>query len=210
MLTYNLVAKFDKGYIADPYWPELEKLINIQKESGMNRARTSANRRKSLEEHLNGIGMTLADYEELERRAKRPFYTNGTGEIIVPDNQVISFFVATCDTARSANKPCEADQVRSRLTVSPWHTGKQQADGVWSRFVVVSAGTGAKLSNQRGLRESKYISAFEARGTVTFDEDFVDPKTLERAIMWGGRFVGVGASRKMGWGRFELLQFAET
>ena len=32
-------------YIAHPYWPEREKLINIQKESGLSRARTAQTRR---------------------------------------------------------------------------------------------------------------------------------------------------------------------
>ena len=44
MLTYKIAARFDKGYIADPYWPERERVINIDKQSGMSRARSSANR----------------------------------------------------------------------------------------------------------------------------------------------------------------------
>lgn len=28
------------------------------------------------------------------------------------------------------------------------------------------------------------------------------------AKAWGGQFVGIGASRKMGWGRFDLRDFA--
>src|SRR5258708_5448104 len=68
------------GYIGHPYWPEMEKLINITKSSGMNRARTSANARKALEEYLEANGMALTDYEELKARAERPFYT-----IEVPD-----------------------------------------------------------------------------------------------------------------------------
>ena len=101
------------------------------------------------------------------------------------------------------------DQVRSRFICSPWSTGKTAADGVWERFATVSAGTGAKLSNQRGLRKSQYIANFTAEGTIEFDKEFVEPKTLKNAIEWGGKFVGIGASRKMGWGRFELVNFEE-
>lgn len=208
MLTYDFTLHFAKGYIGDPYWPELEKLINIQKQSGMNRARSSANRRKALEEYLGTIGMTLIEYEALERAAKQPFYRDAAGQIIIPELHVISFLVATCDQARSATRPCEPNQVRSRFVVTPWSTGKHAADGIWSRFAVVSAGTGAKLSNQRGLRESQYIADFEAQGSITFDPEFVDPATLQRAFEWGGMFVGIGASRKMGWGRFVIQKFA--
>jgi hypothetical protein len=208
MLTFNLSLHFAKGYIGDPYWPELEKLINIQKQSGMNRARSTANRRKALEEYLGSIGMSLADYEALERKAKEPFYKDGD-EIIIPELHVTSFLVATCDEARSATRPCEPNQVRSRFIVTPWRTGKTKADGIWSRFAVVAGGGGQKLSNQRGLRESAYIADFAATGRISFDPDFVDAATLRRAIEWGGAFVGIGASRKMGWGRFELKEFAQ-
>jgi hypothetical protein len=209
MLTYELSLHFAKGYIADPYWPQLEKLINIQKQSGMNRARSTANRRKALEEHLQSIGMSLAEYEALERAAKEPFYRDD-GEIIIPELHVTSFLVATCDEARSATRPCEPNQVRSRFIVTPWRTGKAKPDGVWSRFAVVSGGPGQKLSNQRGLRESQYIKDFTATGRISFDPDFVDAATLQRAIEWGGMFVGIGASRKMGWGRFELKAFQQA
>ena len=47
------------GYIAEPYWPEMYEYINITKESGMNRARSAANRRKALEEHLRANGSLL-------------------------------------------------------------------------------------------------------------------------------------------------------
>lgn len=208
MLIYECTTKFTKGYIADPYWPELEKYINIQKQSGMNRARSLANRRKCLEEYLGSIGMSLSEYEALERKSKQPFYLERS-EIIIPELHVISFLVATCDEARSATRPCEPNQVRSRFVVTPWRTGKSQADGIWSRFAVVAAGGGQKLSNQRGLRESQYIKDFSATGSITFDPDFVDPMTLQRALEWGGMFVGIGASRKMGWGRFALTAFDE-
>jgi hypothetical protein len=89
----------------------------------MNRARTTANRRKALEEHLGAIGMSFADYEALERKAKEPFYKDGD-EIIIPELHVTSFLVVMCDEARSAIRSCEPNQVRSRFIVTPWSTGK--------------------------------------------------------------------------------------
>lgn len=213
MQTFTLTIAFtdeDKGYIANPYWPEINTLINVQKESGMNRAKSDANRRKALEEWLRANKKTLSWYEKLQKDAARPFYTSADGEIVIPKNQLIAFLVATCDTARAAQRPCSPDQVHARFRVSDFATGKVEADGVWERFATVTAGTGAKLSNQRGFRSSPYIRDFSATGTISFDEQYVNSDTLKNAISWGGQFVGLGASRKMGWGRFDVTRFAQN
>lgn len=205
MLTYDYALKFKTPYIGNPYWVEMYQLIEITKTSGMNRSRASQNKRKALEEHLKATGMTLAQYEDLEHRAKRPFHTDDDGEIIIPADRVLSFLVATCAEARAAQRPCQPEQVRARFVVSDLATGRTTADGIWSRFATVTAGTGAKLSNQRGLREDAYIADFTATGTIGFDPQFVRPEVVENALRWAGDNVGIGASRKMGKGRFDLV-----
>src|SRR5438132_8335940 len=146
------------SYIAHPYWPEMERLVNIQKESGMARARSSANRRKALEEFLRSESMTLQDYDDLEKLATRPFYLDDAGVIQIPKKQVDGLLVAMCDTARSAMRPCPADMVRTVLRASAWSTQtKPEEARTWTRYAVVTSGTGAKLSNQRGLRANQYI-----------------------------------------------------
>jgi hypothetical protein len=210
MLTYRLAVHFPRGYIAHPYWPEMYQLIQIEKQSGMNRARSLENRRKCLDEWLRQNGMSFADYEELSRRAARPFYRlncSETSEIVIPQAQVEAMLVATCDTVRAASRPCPKDQVRSRILCSEWRTGKTEQDGVYERFAVVTAGTGKKLSNQRGFRSNPYIADFSAGGTLEIDDSYVKPSVLENALRWAGQNVGIGASRKMGWGRFNLLAF---
>lgn len=208
-LTYDLTVKFrpDRGYIAHPYWPEQLQRINILKESGANRARSAANRRKALEEYLQSNNMTLLQFEELERLAERPFYTNEDGMIVIPINHVEGFLVATCDTMRAAQRPCPPDQVRSRMTATCWETEKDKADGTWIRFVTATGGAGNKLSNQRMERKNEYISDFTATGTISFDDSYVKPSVLQNAIQWGGANVGIGASRKMGYGRFDLVSW---
>lgn len=210
MITASLAVHFPGQFVGHPYWPERDRLIEITKQSGMNRARASQNRRKALEEYLRQHGLTLADYEELERQAARAFHRDGDGRIIIPADYVLSFLVATCDEARAAMKPCRPEQVRSRFRASAWVTDRLEPDGVWQRFATVTSGTGAKLSNQRGLRENAYIEDFTATGTLQFSEEFVDPKALRNALVWGGREIGIGASRKMGKGRFELTGFETT
>lgn len=74
MLTLSMQCSFARGYIAEPYWPQRAKLIDIQKESGMNRARSAANRRKSLEEYLNvsgglvGMQSAASSLRKIDRR----------------------------------------------------------------------------------------------------------------------------------------------
>jgi hypothetical protein len=208
MLTYEVKVYFARGYIGDPFWPVLDRIITIEKKSGMNRAKSDANRRKALEEYLQRENITYENYLEMKRQSTEPFYRNGSGAIIIPENHVASFLVATCDQIRAASRPCAPEQVRSRFVCSPWITGKQEPDGVWERFATVTSGTGQTLSNQRGLRRSAFISDFSTQGTIEFDTEFIEPKTLRQALEWGGKFVGIGASRKMGWGRFELRDFS--
>lgn len=217
MISYQLEVEIH-SYIADPYWPERERVINIQKESGMNRARSSANARKALEEYLRANEMTLADYDALVALAERPFYTlDGGGPedtIVIPRKQVTAMLVAACDTARAAFRPCPPEQVRVALRTSEWRTNCTVSEAQpWERFVVVSSGTGAKLSNQRGLRRSLFIGAdppddcqptkpVVATGTISINETMVRPETLAKLLEYAGESVGIGASRKMGWGRF--------
>lgn len=190
-------------YIAAPYWPELERLISIRKESGVSRARSQETRRKALDSYLAAAGMSREEYRELERLAARPFYVED-GHIVVPELHVMSMIVAACDRIGARARPCEPDIARTVIAASPWRTGKTRADGVWERFAVVSSGTGAKLSNQRALRSDAYIKDADGSGTIAVDTTVVRPEVLWKALAWAGTYVGIGSARKMGWGRFTL------
>ena len=48
MITVDIALTFTTPYVAHPYWPEMYELIEITKKSGMNRAKSDANRRKAL------------------------------------------------------------------------------------------------------------------------------------------------------------------
>jgi hypothetical protein len=206
-LTITAVFEGEKGYIGNPYWPAVDQVINIQKESGINRARSEANRRKALEGYLNGRGMKLDDYNALLVTSKRPWHRADDpdeGEIVIPAERILSFLVHATDEARAAQRPCDKNQIRARVfSVSDWRTGKFKADGIWTRFITPTSGPGAKLSNQRRYHEDQFITGFTATGELSVDEQFVKPETLAALIRWGGEFIGIGAARKMGYGRFE-------
>lgn len=208
MITVDIALTFTTPYVAHPYWPEMYELIESTKKSGMNRAKSDANRRKALEEYLRANGLTLADLQRLEERSRPPFHTAADGRIVIPAESVMAFLVAANDTARAANKACPPEQVWSRIAASPLVTDRTEPDGVWRRFATVNLGTGARASNQRGLRENAYIENFTAAGRLSFDEQMVDPAALRNVIAWGGQFVGLGASHKMGKGRFEIAAWS--
>ena len=203
---------FAKGYIADPYWPEMEKRINIEKESGMRRTRSGDKAQKALRDYLNAKGLTIDDYEKICERAERPFYTVGdTGaepgplgvsEIVIPAHHLYGTFAQAADMASSSIRIARPEQLRSVLSVQDVFTGKTKGDGVFSRFVVVKAGAGQKLSNQRSLRENDFLGPFSAQLTVEFDEEALRPERVRDFVSFAGREIGVGASRKLGWGRF--------
>lgn len=206
------------SFCAHPYRSERERVINITKESGMSRARSTANRRKALEEYLRSNGMTVAEYDALVARADEPWTLAEDGTIVVPRLNVVSMCVAMCDSIRAAGRPCSPDAVRTVLRPSEWTTHTKPGEAhVWERFAVVTSGTGAKLSNQRGLRRNEYIGALppegeptapvESSGTFDINPDMVRPEVLATALSWAGEWVGIGASRKMGWGRFTVLEF---
>lgn len=196
----NVVLTFETpGYIAHPYWPEMYKLIEIQKRSGVNRARTEANRRRALEAYLTNEGMPLAEYEALQRLAGRPFHTDADGTIIIPAEKILACLVNAADVAPAKLR---IPSLRTAITASAFRTTKTKPDGAWERFAVVTLGAGNKASNQRGFRSNEYIADFTAAGTLTVEPEMVDPKAVWQLLTFAGRVVGIGACRSMGWGRF--------
>ena len=215
--NFNLKLAFDKGYIADPYWPELEELINIQKGSGMNRARSEEKREAALQTYLKRIGMSPEDYADLEALAYRPWYRkhlsdDPADEILITSHQFYGCLIEAAKSCPASIRPCDPDNLRHCLTIGDMPTGKFAADGIFKRLVQPKSGTGQPLSNQRALRQNPFISDFEAQGSLRFFEDDMREggRYVEDFLAYAGQRVGVGASRKMGWGRFEVRSFEEV
>lgn len=199
------------SYIAHPYWPEIEKSINIRKESGVSRARTQERREAALSQYLSAHSITPEQFQALEDKAKDQFYRRkdleeqprNPEEIMIPAHQLFGMLVAGTQSLTKALRPCTAENIRSVLFISEFSTGRTEPDGVWSRFVVVKAGPGNKLSNQRALRENEYLKHFDATGTIEYT-DAVERAKLTNLLKHCGENIGIGASRKMGWGRFTV------
>mgnify|MGYP001615730061 CR=1 FL=1 len=215
-MLINVTLHFSKGYIGHPYWTEREKVINITKECGMNRARSVDKRQKSLRAWLDAHDMTMEDFQRLEARAARPFYTradvghHGAGvdpdEIVVPAHHLNGMAAQACDLAPASVRLASPEQIRTVMTIHDFATGKTKPDGIWERFAVVKSGTGQALSNQRGLRTDAYIAEVTAVGTIRLINDELASKG-QHFWAWAGREIGVGAARKLGWGRFEVIEW---
>lgn len=197
----ELTLNFPHRYIEHPYWPEMYQRIEIDKKSGVNRARTEANRRKAPEAQLIEMGMTLDDYQKLCDAADRPFHVDGNGRIFIPGEKVIAALV---NANALAPAKMRIQNLRTAVRFSDFTTNKSQPDGVWQRFAVVNMGSGAKASNQRGMRSNPYIEGFTATGSMEVEADMVDPKAVLALLAFAGRVSGIGASRKMGYGRFKI------
>lgn len=198
----KITLNFAGRYIEHPYWPEMYQRIEIDKKSGVNRARTEANRRKALEAHLIEMGMTLNDYENLCKLADRPFHINEKGYIYIPSEKIIASLVNANDVAP---KKMHVGNIRVAVRSSDFVTNKMTPDGNWQRFAVVKMGSGLKASNQRGIRNNQYIKEFSASGILEVEADMVDPKAVISLLNFAGRVTGIGASRKMGFGRFTAV-----
>ncbi len=201
-------AHFAK-YCSHPYWAEREQVIQIQKESGLNRARSQANRTRALSTHLAKIGLSMEDYGALLALADRPFHL-AAGVIIIPQHQVYGCLAQAADLASSSLRLAAPEQIRTVLKSTDWVTTKTAGDGVWSRFVVVKAGSGQTLSNQRSLRENAYLEDFDVTATLTFSADVLQPEKVQQFLAFAGRDIGIGASRKLDWGRFAVTGFVEV
>ena len=206
---------FAKGYIAHPYWPEREEVINIQKISGMNRVRNEEKRQNALATYLKKMGWDEEMYAELVAKAERAWYRldndDETSCIIIPSHQMYGCLISAADLCPATLRPCPMENLRHCITLSDFVTEKTQEDGVYKRLVMPKSGQGASLSNQRSLRSNPVIIDFTAKGTIEFwTEDVRDNGDfMEEFLDYAGSRIGVGAARKMGYGRFEVTTYSQ-
>lgn len=190
-----------KGYIAQPFWTELKTIISIQKTSGFNRLKAEQKRRQALTAELEKREMTMEQYDAIVARSKRPFYRvddSETGEILIPGDNFQAYLANIAHRAPRAVAKMDPQSCRVAVEVEDpgLLTGKKEPDGIYTRFVK------NEESNERMLAESPYIKDFIARGTIIVNTEMIAVDDLRRMIEYGGRWIGIGAARPMGYGRF--------
>jgi len=198
------------SYIADPYWPEKEREISIRKQSGIDRARSEDKREQSLSAFLKRIGMTEKEYAQIVALANQKWYradrSNQSSAIIVPRRQLEGMLVKATESAPAGSR-FPAENFRTMVQLTDFVTDKTAADGTFDRFVPPKDGKGNPLSNQRRFESHEYISNATATGSVTFDGERVKLEALKTLLTFALASIGVGASRKMGYGRGRIVSF---
>lgn len=200
-MSLRLSLKF-KNYIAHPFWPEQKQLIEIQKKSGMNMARGETKRAAALRAELEKRGLSEADYESIQKAAAKPFHVSEAGWIYIPSRNVESFLAhvaQVCPRAMRGGLTAQNAHSSTVVVTPGLITQKRQPDGEFTRFVKL------EMSNERSLQSNSYIEDFEAVGRLEL-ADGLRKEDIFRLMEWGGREIGMGASRSQGYGRFSVEQ----
>jgi len=200
-----------ESYIAHPYWPERNMVIEIEKKSGCNRQKSEEKRVAAIKAECLRIGITYDRYLELKKIAARQWYMTPDNKIYIPRHQIAGAFVQVVGSSPKALRgPFTKDNFRALVQISDFVTDREKADGIFGRFVKLEA------SNQRSWQENEYIGVyldqgepFLAKGTITIaDQRHED--TVKALLATAVETVGIGAARKMGFGRGSILEWRKA
>ena len=196
-------------YIAHPFWPVTSACINIEKKSGVNRQRTEEKRVAALKAECQKQDITYDRYLEMKEEAKEQFYRREPGgEIVIPRHQLAGAFVQTIGQSPKALRgPYTKDNFRSQVDIGDFATGLTVASGTFLRLVKLDT------SHQRPWQENAFIGQYLDKGEPFIAKGKLDVhdarqvKVVEALLKVVVGDVGVGASRKMGFGRGKILVF---
>lgn len=201
MRKINVALGFrDSGYIAKPYWPERNTLINITKD--VHPKLGDAKKQQAIAAACEKRGITVEEYQRILDKAEWPFYTkNGrAGEIVIPERIFQSFLNHASMTAPRAIPRIPQKGltfIGVKISGGSFSTGKTEADAQkFERFVKLEE------SNQRTFSSDKYIIDFQAQGILELDEEVINATDLKKLVEYGGRWIGIGGARPQGYGRF--------
>ncbi len=192
-----------ESYIAHPYWPAKDDVISIQKTSGMNRCRSEDKRAQALKGQLTKQGLTMDEYKALVVESQRPWYRldddDPDSEIVIPRHHLAGALVQTVlNVPKSVRGKFTADSFRHLVRLSDFSTEKSEHDTIFDRYVKL------ETSNQRSRQQNYVIEHFEATGTIEVIKD-VKVEDFRRLLAVALEDTGVGAARKMGYGRGEVV-----
>jgi hypothetical protein len=154
--------------------------------------------------------MDIKQYNELIEKSKRQWYRknhdNPKSTIVIPMHQMYGMLVYGAMTAPAGCR-VNPDNVRSVMQVSDFVTNKTKCDGVFSRYVMPKGPEGKPISNQRRLTENEYVEDVEATGKITIDPNEIKGTVVKDLFEHALHRNGIGACRKMGYGRGTVVAF---
>ena len=204
------------SYIAHPYWPAKNRVIEIEKKSGVNRQKSEEKREAALKAECERQGTTLEAYRADKIAGAQHWYREPQqpdGIIYIPRHQIHGGLVQVIGGAPKALRgPFDRDNFRALVDVSNFLTEHTSCSGIFGRFAKLEG------SNQRNYQENEFLGKHECvRANKVMGEPFVatgrvtcDPKYAEtvRALFTAlVELVGLGAARKMGFGRGKILRW---
>jgi len=210
MITVTLTLE---SYIAHPYWPARNKCIEIEKKSGVNRQKSDEKRVAALKAECTRQGVTYEAYLDLRVQAAEQWYRcDGPGSaIVIPRHQLAGAIVQAIGGAPKALRGAfDRDNFRALVQIGDFATDRLEASGVFARFVKLEG------SNQRSFQENEYLGRyldhgepFAATGVIAVG-DRKAVATVKALLTAAVEMIGVGAARKMGFGRGKISQWAES
>lgn len=191
-----------QSYIAHPYWPARNLVIEIEKKSGVNRQKSEEKRIAALKAECGKQGITYERYLELKDEAAEQWYRRPDRRIYIPRHQLAGALVQTIGTSPKALRGMfDKDNFRALIQLGDFDTDLTDACSVFSRFVKLEG------SNQRSFQENEFIGQyidkgepFCAIGTISFG-DSKQEQTVKALLASAVERIGIGAARKMGFGR---------
>ena len=199
------------NYIAHPFWPARNTCIEIEKKSGVNRQKSEEKRVAALKAECTKQGITYERYLELREEAKDQWYRDASRTIFIPRHQLAGALVQTIGTAPKALRGIfDRDNFRALIQIGDFTTNRTEADGTFSRFVKLEG------SNQRSWQENDFIGVYLDKGkpfTATGVIAVPDPKqfdTVKAVLTTAIENTGVGAARKMGFGRGKIVKWEQS
>jgi hypothetical protein len=207
MKTVSVSLAFaNNGYIAKPYWPEINSLIDIGKD--VNPRLGDAKKAQAIAAACEKRGITPGQYEALLVKSQQPFYTidgERDSEIVIPARVIHSFINNTSQLAPKAVAKVESKGL-TFIGILVDHgfltTGKFEKDAQkFERFVKMED------SNQRKWASDFHIDNFTASGILQVDEDVITVANLRKLFEYGGKWYGIGSARPQGFGRFTVTKW---
>lgn len=193
-----------KNYIAHPFWPARNRVIEIEKKSGVNRQKSEEKRAAAIKAECERQGFTIEDYARFKGEAAEQWYRwpqERGATIIIPRHQIAGGIVQAIGSAPKALRgPFDRDNFRALVQIGDFATDRNESSGTFGRFVKLEG------SNQRSWQENEYIGEyldvghpFSAKGVISCEEKHDEiVKRLFTAVL---ELIGIGAARKMGFGR---------
>jgi hypothetical protein len=192
------------GYIGQPFWPELNTLINIMKD--VHPKLGDAKKQQAIQASCEKQGVSPEEFLRIQAKVEtQHFYTKGDSplsEIIIPERQIQSFLNHASMKAPKAIPTIKEKGltfIGVRVVDGYLTTGKTEAGASkFERFVVLEG------SNQRTFSSSPFIHNFSAEGVLSVDEQIIRLADLCKLCEWGGQWLGIGGARPQGFGRFQV------